>query len=142
MVGPRPDLVPSRMRAVATTPVDSSSLVGRGHLAPPTVGHVEDPAHLDDLVALARTGDSDAFGSLFRACGPQVLRSLVRVTRSEALAEDLTSEAFLRAFRKIHEFRGGGSAFRAWVTVIGRNLALDHFGSKRHRLERIADDRL
>ena len=100
----------------------------------------DDAAQLDGDVDLARAGDAEAFGRLFESCHPHVFRFLMRLTRSEVLAEDLTAEAFLRALRKVRSFRGGGSAFRSWVIVIARNLAMDHFGSGRHRLEHARDD--
>lgn len=104
----------------------------------PTV--VVDDAELDAVVELARRGDHDAFGTLFLACGPAVVRFLHRLTRSEQLAEDLAAEAFLRAHRKIGSFNGGGAAFRSWVMIIGRNLAFDHLGSRRHRLEHATEN--
>ncbi len=105
-----------------------------------TTESVDDTGHLDDLVDLARDGDADAFGQLFESCYPNVFRFLLRLTRSEPLAEDLTAEAFLRALRKMRGFQGGGSAFVSWVIVIARNLALDHFGSGRHRFEHVRED--
>jgi RNA polymerase sigma-70 factor, ECF subfamily len=101
---------------------------------------VDDGKHLDGFVELARGGDVEAFGRLFEVCHPSVYRYLLRLTRSEVLAEDLTAEAFLRALRNVSGFQGGGAAFRSWVIVIARNLALDHFGSGRYRLEQSTDD--
>ena len=99
-----------------------------------------DAVDLDELVDLARAGDAEAFGLLFHATHTHVYRFLLRFTRSEALAEDLTAESYLRALRRVRDFHGDGSAFVSWVVVIARNLALDHFGSGRHRLELHRED--
>ena len=105
----------------------------------PVFGPVDDDLALDAVVERARGGDHDAFGTLFLTCGPLVVRFLHRLTRSEQLAEDLTAETFLKAHRNISGFKGGGAAFRSWVMVIGRNLAFDHLGSRRHKLEQATD---
>ena len=51
------------------------------------------------------------------------------------LAEDLTSETFLRALRRIADFTWQGRDFGAWLVTIARNLVADHFKSGRYRLE-------
>jgi RNA polymerase sigma-70 factor (ECF subfamily) len=52
-----------------------------------------------------------------------------------ALAEDITSEVFLRALRKIKGFTWQGRDVGAWFLTIARNLVLDHFKSGKFRLE-------
>jgi RNA polymerase sigma factor (sigma-70 family) len=52
-----------------------------------------------------------------------------------ALAEDLTSETFTRALRRIDSVRDQGRDVGAWFTTIARNLVIDHAKSSRHRLE-------
>jgi len=92
-----------------------------------------------DVVALvdrAREGDPDAFASLYDRYVERVYRFvLYRVHGDSALAEDLTSEVFLRALRKIKGFTWQGRDVGAWLLTIGRNLVLDHFKSGRARLE-------
>ncbi|HEY2636984.1 MAG TPA: sigma factor, partial [Solirubrobacteraceae bacterium] len=51
------------------------------------------------LVELARDGDAEAFGQLYDHYQPSVYRFVYYRTRSQTLAEDLTSETFLRALR-------------------------------------------
>jgi len=92
-----------------------------------------------DVVALvdrAREGDPDAFASLYDRYVERVYRFvLYRVHGDTALAEDITSEVFLRALRKIKGFTWQGRDVGAWFLTIGRNLVLDHFKSGRARLE-------
>jgi len=92
-----------------------------------------------DVVALvdrAREGDPDAFASLYDRYVERVYRfALYRVHGDSALAEDITSEVFLRALRKIKGFQWQGRDVGAWFLTIARNLVLDHFKSGRARLE-------
>ena len=53
------------------------------------------------------------------------------MTKNAAEAEDLTQEAFLQAFRKIHSFRGE-SRFYTWLHRVSVNTVLIHFRKKRH----------
>jgi RNA polymerase sigma-70 factor (ECF subfamily) len=96
----------------------------------------EDP--LDDLRTLvlhAKTGDSDAFGTLYDRYVDLVYRYIYFRVGSHQLAEDLTSETFLRALRRIADFTWQGRDFGAWLVTIARNLVADHFKSGRYRLE-------
>jgi RNA polymerase sigma-70 factor (ECF subfamily) len=54
---------------------------------------------------------------------------------SPQLAEDLTSETFMRALRRIDSFHWQGKDIGAWFVTIARNLVTDHFKSSRFRLE-------
>jgi RNA polymerase sigma-70 factor, ECF subfamily len=92
------------------------------------------------LVELARGGDGDAFGLLYDHYQPSVYRFVYYRTRSQTLAEDLTSETFLRALRNMSGFRWQGKDFGAWLMTIARNLCTDHFKAGRTRLEQTTDD--
>lgn len=88
------------------------------------------------LVDAAREGDSAAFAALYDHYVDLVYRFvLYRVGGDSALAEDITSEVFLRALRKIKGFQWRGRDVGAWFLTIARNLVLDHFKSGRFRLE-------
>ena len=92
------------------------------------------------LVELARKGDTEAFGLLYDHYNGAVYRFLYYRTRSQALAEDLTSETFFRALRSMTGFRWQGKDFGAWLMTIARNLATDHFKAGRTRLELTTED--
>ena len=93
------------------------------------------------LVARAAAGDRDAFAALYNEHRPEVYRFLVVRTRNRHLAEDLTSETFLRALRRIETFhtREGGT-FAGWLVTIARNILTDHHKAGRTRLEVLAAD--
>ena len=94
-----------------------------------------------DLVDRAREGEPDAFASLYDRYVERVYRFvLYRVSGDSALAEDITSEVFVRALRKIKTFTWQGRDVGAWFVTIARNLILDHFKSGRFRLEVVGAD--
>ncbi|AWS40046.1 sigma-70 family RNA polymerase sigma factor [Streptosporangium subroseum] len=87
------------------------------------------------LVLRAKTGDTEAFGTLYDRYLNLVYRYVYFRVGSHPLAEDLTSETFLRALRRIADFTWQGRDFGAWLVTIARNLITDHFKSGRYRLE-------
>lgn len=88
-----------------------------------------------DLVERAQAGESDAFGRLYDQYSDTVYRYIYYRVGGKATAEDLTSETFLRALRRIGTFTWQGRDFGAWLVTIARNLVADHFKSSRFRLE-------
>ncbi|GAA4514809.1 MULTISPECIES: sigma-70 family RNA polymerase sigma factor [Nonomuraea] len=105
----------------------------------PDVRENRDTTAADDdlrtLVLHAKTGDSDAFGTLYDRYVDLVYRYIYFRVGSHPLAEDLTSETFLRALRRITDFTWQGRDFGAWLVTIARNLVTDHYKSGRYRLE-------
>jgi RNA polymerase sigma-70 factor, ECF subfamily len=87
------------------------------------------------LVRLAQDGDGEAFGQLYDAYSDTVFRYIYYRVSNRSLAEDLASETFLRALRRISTFTWQGRDFGAWLVTIARNLVADHFKSSRYRLE-------
>jgi len=88
-----------------------------------------------ELVERARAGDDRAFSVLYQRHFDAVFGYVLVRTRDRALAEEFTSETFLRAFRRIDSITYHGTSFRAWVMTIARNLILDEFKSARRRHE-------
>jgi len=94
-----------------------------------------DSARMLDLVERAQAGEADAFGRLYDQYSDTVYRYIYYRVGGKATAEDLTSETFLRALRRIGTFTWQGRDFGAWLVTIARNLVADHFKSSRFRLE-------
>ncbi|WP_306322965.1 MULTISPECIES: ECF subfamily RNA polymerase sigma factor, BldN family [unclassified Streptomyces] len=94
-----------------------------------------DSARMMDLVERAQDGEADAFGRLYDQYSDTVYRYIYYRVGGKATAEDLTSETFLRALRRIGTFTWQGRDFGAWLVTIARNLVADHFKSSRFRLE-------
>ncbi|HOX05668.1 MAG TPA: sigma-70 family RNA polymerase sigma factor [Planctomycetota bacterium] len=84
------------------------------------------------LLALARSGSSEAFDRLVELHQDRVYGLLLRLTGSAEDAEDLAQECFLRACRALDQFQGG-SAFYTWLYRIALNLARSGHRSERRR---------
>ncbi len=73
----------------------------------------------------ARRGDRKAFSRLMEPYRRELVAYCYRLTGALAEAEDLTQEAFVRAFRALGEFEGRATP-RAWLYRIAHNLCLNH----------------
>jgi RNA polymerase sigma-70 factor (ECF subfamily) len=87
------------------------------------------------LVRAAQQGDGEAFGKLYDQYVDSVFRFIYYRINDRALAEDFTSETFLRALRRISSISYQGRDIGAWFITIARNIVFDHAKSARHRLE-------
>jgi RNA polymerase sigma-70 factor (ECF subfamily) len=76
-----------------------------------------------NLVRRARDGDVAAFGELVERHRAIVYRVAARMVGSDD-ADDVTQEAFLRAFHRLDRFRGD-APFGSWLLRIAHNAALD-----------------
>jgi RNA polymerase sigma-70 factor (ECF subfamily) len=84
----------------------------------------------------AQAGDLAAFERLYRDNERRVFALCMRLSSDPALAEELTQEVFIRAWRKLGSFRGQ-SAFSSWLYPLTVNVALTERRSRRRRLARI-----
>ena len=62
---------------------------------------------------------------VYQAYFLDVYRYALRLCGERALAEDITSDCFLRAMDRMHTYRGEGE-LRVWLCSIARNLYLSH----------------
>ena len=90
---------------------------------------------LTELVERAQAGESEAFGLIYDRYVDTVFRFVYFRVGNRQLAEDLTSDTFLRALKRIGSFTWQGRDLGAWLVTIARNLVADHFKSGRYRLE-------
>jgi RNA polymerase sigma-70 factor (ECF subfamily) len=140
-VSPRPTSRPTpRPR-----PADASANGAGGGVAtdtaPAAAPEYEAPdATVADLVARSQAGEAEAFGLLYDRYVDLVYRYIYYRVNNPNLAEDLVSETFLRALRRIDSFTWQGRDFAAWLVTIARNLIADHFKSGRYRLEITTED--
>lgn len=93
-----------------------------------------DPHTLDR----ARRGDLGAFEQLVREFQADVYRFAWHLTRDRDLADDVTQDTFLRAFRFLDGFRGDRK-FGSWLFSIARNCAMDAMRRRRFPLLRDPD---
>jgi RNA polymerase sigma-70 factor (ECF subfamily) len=89
-----------------------------------------DTATLKEAIRLAQQGDAAAFETIYQMHSRRVYSLCLRMVGDAIEAEDLTQEAFLQLFRKIHTFRGE-SAFSSWLHRLTTNIVLMRFRKKR-----------
>jgi RNA polymerase sigma-70 factor, ECF subfamily len=90
---------------------------------PPVSSVASDRLSEAGAIQRAREGDRTAFEYLYRLHRRRVYAVCLRMIGDTTEAEDLTQEAFLLLFRKIHTFRGE-SAFSTWLYRLTVNLVL------------------
>lgn len=84
------------------------------------------------LVERAQSGDKRAFEMLVAKYQRKLARLLSRFIRDAAEVEDVTQEAFIKAYRALPGFRGE-SAFYTWLYRIGINTAKNYLVSQGRR---------
>jgi RNA polymerase sigma-70 factor (ECF subfamily) len=89
------------------------------------------------VVAAARRGDTAAFEQLVRRYQPDVWRLSFHLVHDRGLADDVTQDAFVRAFRFLRRYRGD-ARFTTWLFAITRNCALDEL-RRSGRRKKISD---
>jgi RNA polymerase sigma-70 factor (ECF subfamily) len=92
-------------------------------------------------VQRAQSGDLAAFGRLYREHVGRVYALCVRLSADRVLAEQLTPDAFVRAWERIRTFRGESSFF-GWLRRLTINVAMAERrgASRRSRRVALADD--
>jgi RNA polymerase sigma-70 factor (TIGR02952 family) len=87
------------------------------------------------MVRRAQEGDAEAFGELYDHYVTLVHRYAYHRVGDRATAEDVTSETFVRALRRIDSLSFQGRDVGAWLVTIARNIIRDQVKSSRYRLE-------
>ncbi|HEV7212100.1 MAG TPA: sigma-70 family RNA polymerase sigma factor [Blastococcus sp.] len=137
---PSHDAVPGAVEGPTTGPdledaadVDEelAELTDAGAVPPPATDGVDVWA----LVRRAQDGDAGAFGELYDHYVTLVHRYAYHRVGDRATAEDVTSETFVRALRRIDSLSFQGRDVGAWLVTIARNIIRDHVKSSRYRLE-------
>ncbi len=116
----------------------------QGELAAPILGETPIPTHVDNdrravewrLVQDAQSGDLRAFERLYRDNERRVFALCLRLSSNPELAEELTQEVFIRAWKKLGSFRGQ-SAFSSWLYPLTVNVARSERRSRMRRLARV-----
>lgn len=88
------------------------------------------------LVRRAQEGDRAAFEQLYRVQVGRVYATCLRISGERGLAEELTQDAFVRAWEMLGTYRGE-SSFSSWLRRLAINVVLLHFRSRRRRTARV-----
>ena len=87
----------------------------------------EAPSAVSETVRLAQQGDVAAFERLYRENVDRIYAVCLRMSGDAAKAQELTQDAFVRAWEKLGSFEGK-SAFSTWLHRLAVNVVL---GSRR-----------
>jgi RNA polymerase sigma-70 factor (ECF subfamily) len=137
---PRPTTRPTPRPTPSQPPAGDAGGGVATDTAPAAPEYEAPDATVADLVARSQAGEAEAFGLLYDRYVDLVYRYIYYRVNNPNLAEDLVSETFLRALRRIDSFTWQGRDFAAWLVTIARNLIADHFKSGRYRLEITTED--
>lgn len=83
------------------------------------------------LVEAAKGGDMAAFEELVARYRDKLYARAFSIVRNEDEAIDLSQEAWVKAWQKLNQFKGG-STFLTWITRIVINLCLDHLRKQKN----------
>lgn len=75
-----------------------------------------------EIVEKVKSGDRRSFSELVKRHQRSMLRLSLRFVRDIDIAEDVTQEAFIKAYEKLNSFEGRAS-FKSWLFQIGINTA-------------------
>lgn len=76
-----------------------------------------------------RTGEK--FSYFYEKFNPRLVYYLNNITKDEHLAEDVATEAFMKAFEKIDQYEKGKAQFSTWLFTIARHIALQELKQSR-----------
>jgi len=85
------------------------------------------------LVEKAIGRDAGAFGRLYDMYVDRVYRHIYYRIGNQADAEDLTQQAFLKAWQSIGRYQRTTSPFIAWLLTISHNLVIDFYRTRKDR---------
>ena len=94
------------------------------------------------MAATATQAPSDVdaeFEELYRRSRDDVYAYVAGLLRDRSAAEDVTAQAFERAYRRRRTFKPGRGSRRAWLFGIARNAALDELRRRRRRARLVAE---
>jgi RNA polymerase sigma-70 factor, ECF subfamily len=88
---------------------------------------------LAERMPVATGTDTETFAALYERTFPRVYAYVASLLRDRSAAEDVTAQAFERAFRRRATYRKRRGSHEAWLFGIARNAALDELRRRRRR---------
>ncbi|MET0615317.1 MAG: sigma-70 family RNA polymerase sigma factor [Thermoleophilaceae bacterium] len=86
-----------------------------------------------ETVTLPAAVPSEGFAELYERIFPRVYAYVASLLRDRSAAEDVTAQAFERAYRRRRSYRAARGSMDAWVFGIARNAALDELRKRKRR---------
>jgi len=92
------------------------------------------------IVERAQQGDADAFADLYVWYAPAIFRYLLVRVGDSSVAEDLTSDVFLKAQEALRRYNRQGVPFAAWLFRIAHDRMVDHYRTQaRHPSDQLTE---
>lgn len=79
------------------------------------------------IIAACQAGEMESFVYLYDRYVEKIYKFLYFRTFDQELAEDITSQVFLKCMNKISTFNDSKGTFQAWLYQIARNLLIDEY---------------
>ncbi len=89
-----------------------------------------DNAEILHIISRIRSGETDAFRVIFREYQQMVFGLSLKIVRQRELAEEVTQDTFLKAFKALPQFKGQ-SKFSTWLFQIGYFTSINYLRKKR-----------
>ncbi|MFC1873891.1 RNA polymerase sigma factor [Chloroflexota bacterium] len=86
------------------------------------------------LVESAVSGDSEAFGEIYSLYLDKIYRYVFYQVRDKMIAEDVTEEIFVKAWKAIKSCKGKEQTFLPWLYRIAHNHVIDDLRSRKRSL--------
>src|ERR1700755_29782 len=83
------------------------------------------------LVRRSQVGEQDAFARLYDAYVERIYRYIYFRVADQQVAEDITSQVFLKAWEKLSSYQSGSTPFIAWLYRIAHNAVIDSYRTKK-----------
>jgi RNA polymerase sigma factor RpoE len=91
------------------------------------------------LVRRARQGDMGAYDDLVRRYQERIYATVYHMTSNHEDANDLTQEAFIKAYQALKSFKGG-SSFYTWIYRIAVNKTINFLKQRKNRAQMSLND--
>lgn len=103
------------------------------------IARAEERAKAAELVTRAREGDLPAYDELIQIFQERIYATTYNMTSNHEDAHDLTQEAFIKAYRSLHTFKGK-SSFYTWIYRIAVNRTINFLKKRNRRVNLSLDD--
>jgi len=86
------------------------------------------------LIKEAKKGSENAFGVLYTTFLSRIYRYILSYVYDSHIAEDLTQETFLKAWKYLPKYSTKKGTFQAFLYRIARNISIDHQRKRKHKV--------
>ena len=92
-----------------------------------------------DLVRRAQKGDLEAYDELIKRYQERIYATVYHMTSNHEDANDLSQDAFIKAFQALKSFKGG-SSFYTWLYRIAVNKTINFLKQRKNKLHMSLND--